>query len=301
MLRKDVIITMIEKKTIGDRFLDIFIVVSLWFWAIIMVYPMLYELFVSFSAPADLYRHRGPLLWFLGFDTSAYQIVLSNPLVLSGYKNTLFLLVFGLAISIFLTALGAYCLSRVNLYWHRLMTVVILITMYFSGGLIPTYLTVRQYGLDNSLWALILPTAISTYNMIVLRSYFASIPESLVESVFIDGGNHFTVLFKIFIPLSLPAMAVMILYYGVGYWNSWFNANIYLRDQAKFPLQLVLRNILITGSNLDTGSASVVDYEMMEQSIKASMVIVSTLPVLAIYPFLQKYFVGGIMVGSLKG
>lgn len=124
---------MIEKKTFGDRLLDVFIVGTLWFLAIIMVYPMLYELFISFSAPAELYKHRGPLFWFLGFDTSAYKIVLSNPLVLSGYQNTLFLLVFGLLVSLVMTALGAYCLSRTNLYWHRLMTVLILITMYFSS------------------------------------------------------------------------------------------------------------------------------------------------------------------------
>lgn len=291
---------MVDARNKGDKVVDALIVIIMIVIGIIMLYPMLYELMVSFSDPAQLVRHRGLLIWPLGFDTTAYKLVLSNNQILSGYKNTLFLLVAGLAVNISMTCLGAYCLTRVHVYWHRLMTMFVLITMYFSGGLIPSYLTVRAVGLYNSLWSCIIPGAISTYNMIILRSYFSSIPESLVESVFIDGGGHMTVLFKIFIPLSLPAMAVMVLYYGVGHWNSWFNANLYLQEKAKWPLQLVLRNVLIEGSNLDLGGTVVADYEMLAKSMKAAMVIVTTVPILAIYPFLQKYFVGGMMIGSLK-
>ena len=291
---------MVDARNKGDKAVDVLIVIIMIVIGIIMLYPMLYELMVSFSDPAQLVRHRGLLIWPLGFDTTAYKLVLSNNQILSGYKNTLFLLVAGLAVNISMTCLGAYCLTRVHVYWHRLMTMFVLITMYFSGGLIPSYLTVRAVGLYNYLWSCIIPGAISTYNMIILRSYFSSIPESLVESVFIDGGGHMTVLFKIFIPLSLPAMAVMVLYYGVGHWNSWFNANLYLQEKAKWPLQLVLRNVLIEGSNLDLGGTVVADYEMLAKSMKAAMVIVTTLPILAIYPFLQKYFVGGMMIGSLK-
>ena len=291
---------MVDARNKGDKAVDVLIVIIMIVIGIIMLYPMLYELMVSFSDPAQLVRHRGLLIWPLGFDTTAYKLVLSNNQILSGSKNTLFLLVAGLAVNISMTCLGAYCLTRVHVYWHRLMTMFVLITMYFSGGLIPSYLTVRAVGLYNSLWSCIIPGAISTYNMIILRSYFSSIPESLVESVFIDGGGHMTVLFKIFIPLSLPAMAVMVLYYGVGHWNSWFNANLYLQEKAKWPLQLVLRNVLIEGSNLDLGGTVVADYEMLAKSMKAAMVIVTTLPILAIYPFLQKYFVGGMMIGSLK-
>ena len=291
---------MVDARNKSDKAVDALIVIIMIVIGIIMLYPMLYELMVSFSDPAQLVRHRGLLIWPLGFDTTAYKLVLSNNQILSGYKNTLFLLVAGLAVNISMTCLGAYCLTRVHVYWHRLMTMFVLITMYFSGGLIPSYLTVRAVGLYNSLWSCIIPGAISTYNMIILRSYFSSIPESLVESVFIDGGGHMTVLFKIFIPLSLPAMAVMVLYYGVGHWNSWFNANLYLQEKAKWPLQLVLRNVLIEGSNLDLGGTVVADYEMLAKSMKAAMVIVTTVPILAIYPFLQKYFVGGMMIGSLK-
>ncbi|MFR8089065.1 MAG: carbohydrate ABC transporter permease [Lachnospirales bacterium] len=291
---------MVNARSKGDRIVDIIIIIFMIFLGVIMLYPMLYELMVSFSDPAELIRHRGILIWPLGFDTTAYQLVLSNHQILTGYANTLFILVVGLLFNIVLTCLGAYCLTRVHVYWHRVMTMFVLITMYFSGGLIPMYLTVRDLQMYNTLWSVIIPTAISTYNMIILRSYFSSIPESLVESVFIDGGGHLTVLFKIFIPLSLPAMAVMVLYYGVGHWNSWFNANLYIQDRLKWPLQLVLRNILIEGSNLDLGGAVVADYEMLAKSLKAAMVIVTTVPILVIYPFLQKYFVGGMMIGSLK-
>ncbi len=291
---------MVSARSKGDRIVDIIIIVVMIFLGIVMLYPMLYELMVSFSDPGEWSRDRGILIWPLGFDTTAYQLVLSNHQILTGYANTLFILVVGLAFNIVLTCLGAYCLTRVHVYWHRVMTMFVLITMYFSGGLIPMYLTVRGLQMYNTLWSVIIPTAISTYNMIILRSYFSSIPESLVESVFIDGGGHLTVLFRIFIPLSLPAMAVMVLYYGVGHWNSWFNANLYIQDRLKWPLQLVLRNILIEGSNLDLGGAVVADYEMLAKSLKAAMVIVTTVPILVIYPFLQKYFVGGMMIGSLK-
>ena len=291
---------MVSARSKGDRIVDIIIIVVMIFLGIVMLYPMLYELMVSFSDPAELIRHRGILIWPLGFDTTAYQLVLSNHQILTGYANTLFILVVGLAFNIVLTCLGAYCLTRVHVYWHRVMTMFVLITMYFSGGLIPMYLTVRGLQMYNTLWSVIIPTAISTYNMIILRSYFSSIPESLVESVFIDGGGHLTVLFRIFIPLSLPAMAVMVLYYGVGHWNSWFNANLYIQDRLKWPLQLVLRNILIEGSNLDLGGAVVADYEMLAKSLKAAMVIVTTVPILVIYPFLQKYFAAGVMVGAVK-
>ena len=264
-----------------------------------MLYPMLYEVFVSFSEPLALFKHRGLMLAPQGFSTYAYQWVLKDKEVWTGYRNTIFVIVVGLIFNLSLTSLGAYFLTRKNVMWHKPIMMMILITMYFSGGLVPFFLVVKGIGLYDSLFALILPTAISTYNMILLRSYFTSIPESLVESVFIDGGGHFTILFKIFIPLSLPAMAVMVLYYGVGHWNTYFNALIFIKSNSKFTLQLVLRKMLIEGSNLDVDQTEA-EYEQVVESIKAAMVVVSTLPILCVYPFLQKYFVGGIMIGSLK-
>lgn len=290
---------MVERKTIGDRAFNVVNVSILVLLSVVMLYPMLYEVFVSFSEPLALFRHRGLMLTPQGFSTYAYQWVLSDKEVWTGYRNTIFVIVVGLAFNLSLTSLGAYFLTRRNVMWHKPIMMMILITMYFSGGLVPFFLVVKGVGLYDSLFALILPTAVSTYNMILLRSYFTSIPESLVESVFIDGGGHFTILFKIFIPLSLPAMAVMVLYYGVGHWNTYFNALIFIKSSSKFTLQLVLRKMLIEGSNLDVDQTEA-EYEQVVESIKAAMVVVSTLPILCIYPFLQKYFVGGIMIGSLK-
>lgn len=292
---------MVTPQTWHSRVFNIVLYTVMILLSVIFLYPLLYVLYCSFSDPGQLTRFRGVLLYPLGFSTTAYKAVLGNELILSGYKNTLFVLVVGLVFNIVLTCIGAYFLTRTKVYFYKPIMIFILLTMYFSGGLIPFFLTVRDLGMYNSIWALIIPSAISTYNMILLRSYFSSIPESIVESVSIDGGGHWTVLFKIYIPLSKAAMAVMVLYYGVGHWNSWFNAMIFLRKTDTFPLQLILRNMLIEGSNLDVDSANgVVNYEIMAKSIKSATIIIATVPILCIYPFLQKYFVGGMMIGSLK-
>lgn len=293
---------MVSPKTWHERSANALIYLFLIFLSVIFIYPLFYVLFSSLSDPAQLTRHRGLLLAPIGFSTVAYEAVLKNPQILSGYRNTLFVLLVGLCFNITLTCIGAYFLTRTKALFYKPIMIFILLTMYFSGGLVPFFLTVRDLGMYNSLWALIIPSAISTYNLILLRSYFASIPESLVESVNIDGGGHWTVLFHIFIPLSKAAMAVMVLYYGVSHWNSWFNAMIFLRKADQYPLQLILRNMLIEGSNLDINTShGAMDYEVMAKSIKSAAIIVSTLPILCIYPFLQKYFVGGLMIGSLKG
>jgi len=290
---------LVQKRSIGEIIADFINIVLLSIIGIVMVYPMLYQLFISLSEPAQLLRHRGILLKPLGFDLSGYKMVLKNGLILSGYRNTIFIIIVGVSINLFLTSCGAYFLSRKNVLFYKPIMIFILFTMYFSGGLVPRWLNVRDLGLYNSIWSLIIPVAINTFNMILLRSYFISIPESLVESVLIDGGGHMTILFRVFVPLSFPAMAVMVLYYGVGHWNSWFNAMIYLRDRNLWPLQLVLREILIVGSELDF--KGVIDYQQFEEVIKAAAIIISTVPVLFVYPFLQKYFVSGLMLGSLKG
>lgn len=290
-----------KRKKLVSWIPDLFMAVILIIVAVVMLYPLLYEVFVSFSDANELVKHRGILLWFKGFSLEGYKLVFSTRNVITGYRNTLFIMGFGLVINITLTSCGAYFLARKNVYFHKHITLFFMITMYFSGGLIPFYLVVKGVGLYNSLWALILPTAVSTYNMILLRTYFSTIPDSLVESVMMDGGGHLTALFKIFIPLSKPAMMVMILYYGVGHWNSWFNAKMFLRNKNLFPLQLVLRNILIVGDeSFQKSVGEIVNYEQLLETTKAAMVITSTLPFLCIYPFVQKYFEGGMMIGSLK-
>lgn len=296
---------MVGSKSIKNRLIDVTVGFFLTIAAIVMLYPMLYEVFVSFSDATQLVKYRGVLLFPIGFSLDAYKMVFSIKDILTGYGNTLFVMVFGLIINLFMTSLGAYFISRKanKVKLLRPIMILILFTMYFSGGLVPTWLTIRNLGLYDTRWALIIPKALNTYNMILLCSYFKSIPDSLEESVLIDGGGHFTILFKIILPLSKPAMAVMFLYYGVTHWNSWFDAMIYLRSEELYPLQLILRNILVEGSVLNTNSLSVsaMNYEQMEKTVNAAMVVVSTLPFLLIYPFLQKYFRGGLMVGSLKG
>ena len=245
----------------------------------------------------------GILLHPLNFTTDAYVKAFKNPSIVSGYMNTLFILVFGVIISLALSSVGAYFLSRKDVFFLKPITILIIFTMWFSGGLIPFYLVVKEANLTGSLWSLIIPTAINTYNMIILRTAFASVPTSLEESAFIDGAGHFTILFKIMIPLSKASLAVIALYYGVGYWNGWFNASIFLQGSAeKWPLQLVLRQILIANDTASmTQGVADGDKEMIGESIKYAVIVIATLPILCVYPFIQKYFVKGVMIGAVKG
>lgn len=267
----------------------------------ITMYPFLYVLFASLSDPASVAKHRGLLLIPLGFTLDAYKAVLDNPMISTGYRNTIFYVVAGTALNLFMTALGAYALSRRNVYFKDFFMFAIVFTMVFHGGLIPTYLVVGNLGLLNTPWALIVPGAISTFNLIIMRTAFQQVPISLEESARMDGANDFTILFRVIIPLSMPVIAVMILWYTVGHWNSYFSALIYLRDRELYPLQLILREILVNNNtdSMMTG-ASTLDKIDVGETIKYATIIVSTLPILILYPFLQKYFVKGVMIGAIK-
>ena len=290
------------KKTNGEKAFSVFNVIFLAVISIICLYPMLYVAFASLSSSQMLMRHTGLLLHPMGFNLNAYVKVFQNPMIVKGYANTLIILVLGVSVNMILTALGASFLTRQNVYFKKHIMLLIIFTMYFSGGMIPTYLTVRSLGLYNTVWAVILPTAVSTYNLIIMRTGFASIPRGLDEAATIDGANQFVIFSRIYLPLSKAILAVIFLYYAVGSWNAWFNASIYLNDREKYPLQLVLREILIssdTGSRISDGSMS--DFEGIGLSIKYAAIMVSTLPILVVYPFIQKYFVKGVLIGSLKG
>lgn len=292
------------KKDIGEIIFDIFNNVFMFFVLLVTLYPMWYIIVASFSNGTLLTAHSGPLFKPLGWDLSSYAYVLKNPRMLTGYKNTLIILVVGTSLNVAVTSLAAYVLSKNGFMLKKFFMVVIVITMFFSGGLIPRYLVVRQLGLINKLWALILPGLVSTYNVIVMRTYFSTIPKEIEESAVIDGANEFIILLRLIIPLSLPVIAVMVLWYGVGHWNSWFDAFVYINKANLFPLQLVLRRILISGSILDiTSGTDISDEEKIQVAvtIKYAVIIVSTLPILFAYPFLQKYFVQGVMVGAIKG
>ncbi|MBQ4110025.1 MAG: carbohydrate ABC transporter permease [Clostridia bacterium] len=292
-----------RKESFSRKLFLLFDAIIMILLMVVCLYPMLYVVFASFSDSAKLMANTG-LLWKpIGFNTAAYKAVAENPMILSGYGNTLFILFFGVIINITMTSLAAYFLSRKNKIMLKGPIMALMIfTMYFSGGMIPIFLTVKNLGLYNSLWGVILPGTISTYNLIIMRTSFMSIPANLEEAAFLDGAGHLTILWHVVLPLSKAIIAVMVLYYGVGHWNAWFNASIYLNDRSKYPLQLILREILLQNdvSNMAQNAGSAEIYSVAE-SIKYAVVVVATLPILCIYPFLQKYFVKGVMIGALKG
>jgi putative aldouronate transport system permease protein len=288
--------------SLSDTALDWFIHSLLLALVIVTLYPLLYVAFASLSDAGRLIAHRGFLLAPLGFSLEAYVSVFKNPGILTGYRNTLFILVFGVGVNLIVTALGAYVLSRKNVLWNHFFMIVIVLTMFFSGGLIPLYLIVKGVGLIDSLWSTVIPFAVNTFNLIIMRTAFQSVPESLEESAKIDGASHFTILMRIIVPLSMPVIAVMILYYAVEKWNGWFYASIFIKDHKLYPLQLVLREILISNSTDGMATdASAADRFQIGETIKYATIMVATVPILCVYPFVQKYFVKGVMVGALKG
>lgn len=294
---------MVETKTFGDRVFDVLNYLFLTLLAICTIYPMLYVLFASFSDPLQFKVHDFILLLKpLGFQTGTYQLLFRNATLLSSFFNTLFYTAAGTAISMLITFLGAYALSRKGYTGKRFITLLIIFTMYFSGGLVPTYLWINQMKLIDTVWAILLPNALSTYNMIVMRTAFAAVPPSLEESARIDGANDFRILFRIMLPLCVPTIAVVAMFYAVGRWNEWFNAVIYLRSRSLFPMQLILREILITASDtyLASLSGDAGEMESTRELLKYAAIVVTTVPILCVYPFIQKYFVKGMMLGAIK-
>jgi len=290
---------MLEKRTPLEQVLHVINYVVVSAVAFLCLYPMLHVLFASISDPMRLLSHRGLMLYPQGFSLRGYEAVLRNPNILAGYINTFIYLFGGLAVSMLLTPLGAYALACRDYPFRNVLVFLFVFTMYFSGGLVPNFLVIKELGLYDSRLAIILPTAVSTYNLIVMRTSFNSVPRALQESAYLDGANDFTILFRIYIPCSKATIAVIALFYAVTQWNSWFNAMIYLRDSTKWPLQLWLREILINSAA--GGVADDADALYLQELIRYAVIIVATAPILAIYPFVQKYFMKGVMLGSVKG
>jgi putative aldouronate transport system permease protein len=290
------------KKTSGEMIFTVFNTVFMVFLCLITFYPLWHVLCASFSEPALILAHRGVLLWPKKFTLYTYEFLMEHPLLLTSYKNTLIYVLLGTGINLLMTFHGAYVLSRRNLYFKKYIMIMITITMFIHGGLIPTFLVVKTLGMYNTIWALLLPGAINTYNMIMMRTFFMALPGELEESARIDGAKDLTILYRIVLPLSAPIIAVITLYYGVAHWNSWFNAMIYLQERVRYPLQIVLREILILGnmSSLQEETDETV-YRSVEATVKYATIVVATVPILCVYPFLQKYFAKGVMVGALKG
>lgn len=271
--------------------------------ALACVYPLYYVIIASFSDPGALMRHQSVLLCPLRpYTLNGFKLVFRNRLILSGYANTIFVVIVGVVVNMIMTTLGAYVISIRGLMFRKPLTIFIIFTMYFSGGMIPEYLNIRDIGLMNSLWSLILPVAINTSNLIIMRSAFMSVPNALVEAAKIDGASHWTIFIKIMLPVSKATLAVLVLYYAVSHWNSWFAASIYLRTNTNFPLQLVLRDILLNSQTEDMmGNVNDAMTPQMTLLVKYALIVVSTLPIMCLYPFIQKYFRKGVILGAIKG
>jgi putative aldouronate transport system permease protein len=272
---------------------------------VICLYPIWHVLMASMSDPTLMYAHQGLLIWPIWpLNTLGYKLVMTNRLIGSSFVNTLIYLGAGTTLNMFVTTMGAYGLSRKGLFWNGALMKIIVFTMYFQGGLIPFYLMVKNMGLLNTHAGIILPVLVSTWNLIVMRTTFAGVSESLEESARLDGASDWTILWKIFFPLSQATVAVIALYYAVYWWNNWFNPSIFLQDRGKYPLQLLLREILIKNDTQSMTQSSMVSQEQTSQYrllVKYCVIIIATAPILAVYPFLQKYFVKGVMIGSVKG
>ena len=289
-----------KKELPQDKAVRIFFEIMGLLILVVEAYPLIYVLSASFSS-SDAISLGKVFLWPVEFSLEGYKMLFEDSQILTGFKNSLIYLFVGVTINMALTMLLAFPLSRKELPGRNLLTIFIAATMYINGGLIPTYLLVSRLDMVDTLWGLILPTAISTTNMIIMRTYFNStIPEDLREAAFLDGCSYTKYFFRFVIPLSAPILAVIALYYAVDSWNTYFNALVYLRSSEKANLQLVLRDILLA-NQVNSGDGSYAENSKLGVTIKYAVIVAGCIPMLAIYPFVQRYFTKGVMIGSIKG
>ncbi len=291
------------RETFGDRIFLFFVYLFLAIVLIVILYPLIYVVSASFSSPLAVSSGR---VWLFPVDFSlrGYEVALSNPQIITGYANSIYYTFFGTLISVVFTVLAAYPLSRRSLFGGNLVMFLITFTLIFSGGLIPTYLVVKQLGMIDTRWALLIPQAIAPWQVIIARTFFQqSIPDDLVEAAELDGCNDLNFLWQVVIPLSKPIIAVLALMYAVSQWNSYFDALMYLKSASLQPLQLVLRSILIlnTTASGSMDAKTMVERQQLADLLKYSLIVVGSLPVLILYPFVQRYFVKGMLIGSIKG
>ena len=293
-----------SRQSTGDRVFEIVNTALLALILLVILYPLWFVVIASVSDPAKVVA-GDVLLWPAGMSFEAYRMVFRDSMIMTGYRNTLYYTILGTAINLVMTVLAAYPLSRKDWVGRGFFMAVVMFTMFFSGGTIPTYLLMNDLGLINTTWAIVLPGAVSVYNAIVMRTFFInSIPLELQEAAQVDGCSNTRLLLRIVLPLSKPILAVMVLFYGVAHWNAFFGALIYITESDRYPLQLVLRSILIqnTASQDMLGEVDTLGNRvMLAETIKYALIIVSTLPMMVLYPFLQRFFEKGVMVGSVKG
>nr|WP_235550463.1 carbohydrate ABC transporter permease [Paenibacillus sp. Soil750] len=288
-------------RNLGSRLFDMANYAFLLLLGLLTVVPFLYMVLGSFAAPEE-YAKQGIVLIPTQFSLSAYTYIFSTDTIMRSLLNTVIITIAGTFINIVFTSLMAYPLSRKELLGRRPVMLLIIFSMLFSGGMIPTFLIVKALGLTNTLWSLLLPGAISAFNLIILKNFFQQMPEGLEESAKIDGCNDMMILFRIILPLSMPAIATFSLFYAVGHWNSFFSAILYINDTTKWPIQVLLRQVVIMSEG-GIGDSSQVNeaVALPPQSLKMAVITVSTLPILIVYPFLQKHFAKGVLLGSVKG
>ncbi|MFD0682264.1 MULTISPECIES: carbohydrate ABC transporter permease [unclassified Paenibacillus] len=290
---------MVQDKSIGNKIFDGINYILLTVIALVTVLPFIYILAVSFTDPSEVAK-GGIILFPKKFSLAAYEYIFSTNTLLRSLMISIYITTVGTLINLLFTSLLAYPISRSTMRGRNVILMGVLFTMLFSGGMIPTYFVVKAMGLTNSLWSLMIPNAISAFNLIVLKNFFQQIPDGLEDSAKIDGCNDVGILFRIVLPLSMPAMATFALFYAVSHWNTFFNAIIYINDNQMWPVQVLLREIVILAQSRigDTGFEEAM---IQPLTIRMAVIVFATVPILLIYPFLQKHFAKGVMLGSVKG
>lgn len=289
------------KRTRGENIFNVFNIILLIAFSIVCLYPFWYTVVLSVSSTAEAVKD-GLHLFTPHPNFSAYKQVFADDNIVTAYGNTIFRTVVGTVLALLVTLMYAYALSRKNLPAKKLLSFLLVFTMLFNGGTIPTYLVIKNLHLLDNRWVYILPCLLTAYNTIIAKSFFMSVPESLHESATLDGASEFRIFFGIYIPLSKPIIMTLLLWIAVGHWNSWYDALIYINDNSKIPMQLLLQRMVensrttVVNSSLDANAVTV-----MPATIRSATIIVAVLPILAVYPFIQKYFMGGIMLGAVKG
>ena len=285
---------------LGDRIFiaSTYVIVSL--VVLITLYPFYNVLILSFSNITAISKHT-PYMWFWAWDLEGYRTIVNDPYFFSSLGNTLFVTVVGTTVNMLLSVAGAYVLSKKRLPGRGFLLTLVVIPMLFSGGMIPTYLVMKDYKLIDSIWSMILPYAVSSYYVIIMKNYFRSISPSLEEAAVIDGANDITVLLKVILPISLPFTMTFFLFYAVERWNEWWNAYLYISERRLYPLQIYLREVLINMNNQLSLMAQIKSGKKIPaESVQMATIIITALPILCVYPFVQKYFVKGVMIGSIK-
>ena len=293
----------IKRETRGDKIFSVCVYILLALVCLIVIYPLYYMFIVSISNGYAVIRGEVTLLP-KGVNFGAYQYMLSDRYVPRSYLNTLIYTFFGTLINVVMTALCAYPLSRKKLYGRGFFTMLIVFTMFFDAGIISNFMVVLSLGIKNTIWAILLPPAINVWYMIIMRTFFQGIPEELHESAYIDGANDLVIFARIILPLSKAVLATIGLFYAVGHWNSWFDAMLYINTSTKLPMQNILRNIINSVSDLEAlGSEQfeLMDVKPASTSLRCAVIVITATPIIVVYPFVQKYFVKGVMIGSVKG